>query len=63
MNNKQINIKIDDWDYTCGDGCCYEQGSTVYLNGEELIDVDADSGIELTKAILIKLGFIVNITK
>lgn len=31
-----LKIEIEDWDYNCGDGCCYECGSTVTVNGVEL---------------------------
>ncbi len=30
-----VNIEIKDWDYTCGDGCCYEYGETISVNGKE----------------------------
>jgi hypothetical protein len=29
-------IVIRDWDYTCADGCCYEWGTTIYVNGKQL---------------------------
>jgi hypothetical protein len=31
-----LKIEIEDWDYNCGDGCCYEWGSTVTVNGVKL---------------------------
>ena len=31
-----IKIKFEDWDYTCGDGCCTTFGTKIYLNDKEL---------------------------
>ena len=33
---KKLNIELRSWDYTCGDGCCYDSGTFLILNGEEL---------------------------
>lgn len=31
---QEINIELRDWDYTCGDGCCYDYGVELVINGE-----------------------------
>jgi ArsR family metal-binding transcriptional regulator len=31
-----IKITFKDWDYTCGDGCCYKYGTKIYINGVEV---------------------------
>ena len=37
MTKKQkLKIELVHWDYTCGDGCCYDYGVRLKLNGEEL---------------------------
>jgi hypothetical protein len=33
---KKVKITLEDWSYTCGDGCCYSYGTRIYLNGKEL---------------------------
>jgi len=33
---KKIKITFKEWDYTCGDGCCYNYGSRLCINDEEL---------------------------
>jgi hypothetical protein len=33
---KKVKITLEEWDYTCGDGCCYSYGTKVYLDGKEL---------------------------
>ena len=33
---KKVKITLEEWDYTCGDGCCYSYGTKIYLNGKEL---------------------------
>ena len=29
-----FKIESQCWDYTCGDGCCYEFGESIIINGE-----------------------------
>jgi hypothetical protein len=36
MEVKKLKITLEDWDYTCGDGCCYSYGTKLYLNDKEL---------------------------
>lgn len=36
MESKKLVIKLEEWDYTCGDGCCYDYGVLLKLNGEIL---------------------------
>ena len=31
-----LKIEIEDWDSNCGDGCCYEWGTIVRVNGIEI---------------------------
>ena len=33
---KKIKIKLENWDYTCGDGCCTDYGTKLLLNDKEL---------------------------
>jgi len=28
-----MKIETLDWSHTCGDGCCYSNGTTLYLDG------------------------------
>lgn len=32
----KILIELEHWDYKCGDGCCYDYGTSLKLNGETL---------------------------
>lgn len=32
---KEVDIKLIDWDYTCGDGCCYDWGVEMSVGGEK----------------------------
>lgn len=69
----KITIELKEWDYTCGDGCCYEYGRKVLLNGEELEHPDSteenwipnsnvgDSVGDSLRAVLKKLGYSVEI--
>lgn len=33
---KKLNIELRSWDYTCGDGCCTDYGTEIFLDGELL---------------------------
>ena len=61
-----LNIRLEDWDYTCGDGCCYSYGVYLYLNGKKLkhpnpevhdngyLGMDVETAL---KAVLKELGY------
>jgi len=36
MENKKIKVELNDYFYSCGDGCCDEYGTVVKVNGQEL---------------------------
>ena len=70
---KKVKIELKGWDYTCGDGCCYDSGTFLILNGEELelplstkdmyigntqLGRDVENAL---KAVLEKLGYEVEI--
>lgn len=33
---KKLKIKLESWHYQCGDGCCDNYGTNLYLNGKQL---------------------------
>ena len=39
---KKIKITFENWDYTCGDGCCTDWDSKIYLNDKELEHPNTD---------------------
>lgn len=52
-------IEINDWDRTCGDGCCYDYGVDLLLNGERITPYFCNSNggfAEALKILLNKLG-------
>lgn len=63
---KKLKITLEDWDYTCGDGCCASYGTYISLNGERLehpnpevcdnsyVGMDIENSLE---AVLKKLGY------
>ena len=74
MTKKQkLKIELVHWDYTCGDGCCYNYGVRLKLNGEELEHPDYPEqydngyvGCDVEQALLSvlkKLGYEVEITQ
>ncbi len=36
MDKSLVTLTLKDWEYTCGDGCCYEWGTDVMINGERV---------------------------
>lgn len=58
--NKKIEITFKDWDFTCGDGCCYTTGQDIYLNGQQLDEHHAEDSTNALKAVLNKLGYEIN---
>jgi hypothetical protein len=70
MEVKKLKITLEDWDHTCGDGCCYSYGTKIYLNGKELEHpnpevhdnsyVGMDVGTAL-RAVLKELGYEVEV--
>ena len=56
MNNEKINITFNHWEYTCGDGCCYEDGIAMSINGEEVCHNVSYNEQEVARSILKYLG-------
>jgi hypothetical protein len=63
---QRISIHFDEWDYTCGDGCCTTFGTRLIMNGKELEHPDASvednsyvgDDIQTTlRAVLKELGY------
>lgn len=61
MKDKVI-IELEDWDHTCGDGCCYDWGTTIKVNGVTL-EQDGDSVQGSLRAVLEHLGYTVEINR
>ena len=53
---KKVQIVLNDWDYTCGDGCCYNYGVEIIVDGE-LLEEDGSNPNQLLEAVLNKLGY------
>lgn len=67
---KELEIRLSAWDSKCTDGCCYDAGVKLFLNGEQLERSDNIEGSdyigeqvdEALIAVLTKLGYKVNIS-
>lgn len=51
----KIHITLQDYQYTCGDGCCHTWGTITTVNGEELASQNQDVETILEE-VLAKLG-------
>ena len=39
---KKLKIQLEDYAYSCADGCCYNYGTITTVNGEELVCHNSD---------------------
>jgi hypothetical protein len=61
MDMKKIKIGLKPYEYECGDHCCYEQGESVYVNDEHVVDVAFGSIPDVLLSLLSHLGYDVSI--
>jgi hypothetical protein len=55
--DEELLIELEEWDHTCNDGCCYDYGVNIFVNGEQIEDEDGSNPHQLLKAVLNKLGY------
>jgi hypothetical protein len=55
--DEELLIELEEWNHTCGDGCCDIYGTNIYVNGEQIEDEDGTNPHQLLTAILNKLGY------
>lgn len=60
QGKEKLVIELEDWDHTCGDGCCYNWGVTIKVNGIEL-EQDGSSVQSALKGVLEHLDYDVEI--
>jgi len=60
--SKKVKIILRNWDYTCSDGCCYDYGVSIEVNGEKCENEYSGDNVEdALKFTLNKLGYEVEI--
>lgn len=42
-----MKITLKEWDYTCGDGCCYEYGTQILIDGKEVEYYDEEQVVNI----------------
>lgn len=57
---EKINIQLHEYDWHCPDGCCYDYGTIVTVNGEQLTITNQDTSTIL-ESVLNHLGYEVDI--
>ena len=61
---EELNIEIREWEHRCADGCCFEYGEEIYLNGKQLGRSNSGEDVEQSlKLVLEDLGYKVNIER
>jgi hypothetical protein len=58
--SKKIEIQLNEWDSTCGDGCCFNYGVEIVVNNVKLEEDGTDTSNAI-EAILVHLGYEVEI--
>lgn len=65
MSKEKIKIELKEWHYQCGDKCCDEWHTDLYLNGEQIEkdgrSISGEDVKDSLKYVLIKLGYEVEI--
>lgn len=56
----KLKIELEDWDHTCGDGCCYTYGTTTKVNGVEL-ELQNQDRATILEQVLKHLGYEVEV--
>ena len=56
-----LKIEFEDWHYQCGDKCCDNYGTDIYLNDKKLDEQYAEDSKNALKAVLSELGYAVDI--
>ncbi|MGZ9868218.1 hypothetical protein ACU3L3_07325 [Priestia endophytica] len=55
--SKKVKLGIDSWDYSCPDGCCYDYGENIVINGT-VIEADIrNDPCESIEGVLKFLGY------
>lgn len=57
-----IKIEVKEWSHTCGDGCCYNYGMDVYVDGVQVNEFDVSEKEALLMAVLKHLGIEAEVT-
>lgn len=55
--NKKIKIRLQDYQWTCGDGCCHEYGWNLHIDDDKRINILFNDPEELIRQLLIQLGY------
>jgi hypothetical protein len=53
--SKEIRIELKSWDYTCGDGCCYEWGTSCKIDGVEIDNIPFSNANDVANALQVVL--------
>jgi hypothetical protein len=61
MENKELKITLQDYNWSCGDGCCDESGTIIKVNDVELYERSDDRDFLLI-SVLKHLGYNATVT-
>ena len=60
--SKRLSIKLEDWHYQCGDGCCDMYGTEIALNGKKCDNQCAGDDVRTAlEFVLTELGYEVDV--
>lgn len=53
-----MKIEMVDWSYDCGDGCCYEWGVDLFIDGEK-INSFSEQALALKWVLINRFGVVI----
>lgn len=55
MSESVVKVHAEDWHYTCGDGCCDDWGTDIFIDGKK-VDLGHSVDVEDVENILKAVG-------
>ena len=55
MSGRIVKLHAEDWHWTCGDGCCDDWGTDIFIDGKKL-DLGHSVGVEDVENVLKAVG-------
>ncbi len=55
----KIEIRLEDWDHVCADGCCYSYGSDIFINDVKIGYNYGDDAKEVIEAVNANINYFI----
>jgi len=61
LSERVVKLHVEDWHWTCGDGCCDDWGTDIFIDGKRL-DLSYGADVEDVEKVLKAVGVECEIT-